>query len=167
MANPFEGFTQRSAERLISVSSLGFFLVLIGIIFALTHGFFSAFLTFFKDLGLVQVPNVYTWVVLPAPKNPADHTTVYSVASWFSFVWGIFLVALLVVRILADSPLKKKAQNVSDIFYWLANGFLIGYFLNETTTTVMWFSYWSAVIMLLGVSLIIRACILAVFHVMR
>jgi len=167
MANPFEGFTQRSAERLISVSSLGFFLVLIGIIFALTHGFFSALLTFFNDLGLVQVPNVYTGIVLPAPENPADHTTVYSAASWFSFGWGIFLVALLVVRILADSPWKKKAQNVSDIFYWLANGFLIGYFLNETTTTVMWFSYWSAVIMLLGVSLIIRACILAVFHVMR
>ena len=167
MAKPFEGFTQRSTERLISVSSVGFFLILIGMIFALTHGFFSALLTFFNDLGLVQVPNVYTGIVLPAPENPADHTTVYSVASWFSFVWGIFLAALLVVRILVNSPLKKKAQNASDIFYWLASGFLIGYFLNETTTSVMWFSFWTAIIMLLGVSLIIRACILAVFHVMR
>jgi len=167
MAKPFEGFTQRSTERLISVSSIGFFLILIGMIFALTPDFFSSLLTFFKDLGLVQVPNVFTGIVLPAPRNPADHTTVYSVASWFSFVWGIFLVALLLVRILANSPLNKKTQNASDIFYWLANGFLIGRFLNGTTNTVMWFSYWSAVIMLLGVSLIIRAIILAVIHVMR
>lgn len=167
MARPFEGFTQRSTERLLSVSSIGFFLILIGMIFVLIPGFFNSLLTFFKDLGLVQVPNVFTGIVLPAPKNPADHTTVYSAASWFSFGWGIFLVALLVVRVLANSPLKKKAQNASDIFYWLANGFLIGHFLNETTTTVMWFSYWGAIIMLLGVSLIIRALILAFFYVIR
>jgi hypothetical protein len=167
MAKPFEGFTQRSTEHLISVSSVGFFLILIGMIFALTPDFFSALLTFFKDLGLVQVPNVYSGIVLPAPKNPADHTTVYSAASWFSFGWGIFLVALLIVRILVSSPLKKKAQNASDIFYWLANGFLIGHFLNETTTTLMWFSYWSALILLLGVSLIIRALILAFFYLIR
>ena len=167
MAKPFEGFTQRSTERLISVSSVGFFLILIGMIFVLIPGFFSALLTFFNDLGLVQVPNVYTGIVLPAPENPAGHTTLYSVASWFSFGWGIFLVALLVVRTIANSPLKKKAQNASDIFYRLGNGFFIGYFLNGTTTTVMWFSFWSAIIMLLGVSLIIRALILAFFHVIR
>jgi hypothetical protein len=134
-------------------------------IFVLIPGFFSKLLTFFNDFALVQVPNVYAGVVLPAPRNPADHTTIYSAASWYSFGWGIFLVALLAVRILANSPLQKKAQNVSDIFYWLTNGFLIGYFLNETTTTVMWFSYWTAVIMLLGVSLIIRALILAFYRV--
>jgi hypothetical protein len=32
---------------------------------------------------------------------------------------------------------------------------------------VMWFTYWTAIIMLLGVSLIIRASILAVFRVVR
>jgi len=167
MAKPFKGFTQRSTGRLISVSSIGFFLILIGMIFALTPDFSNTLLTFFNDLDLVQVPNVYTGVVLPAPKNPADHTTVYSVASWFSFGWGTFLVALLVVRIIVNSPLKKKAQNVSDIFYWLGTGFLIGYFLNETATTVMWFSFWSSIIMLLGVSLIIRALILAFVYAIR
>lgn len=167
MAKPFEGFTQRSREGLISGSSVGVFLILIGMIFVLTPGFFSTLLTFFNDFDLVQVPNVYAGVVLPAPRNPADHTTVYSAASWFSFGWGIFLVALLAVRILANSQLQKKAENASDIFFWLANGFLIGYFLNETTTTVMWFSFWTAIIMLFGVSLIIRALILAFFHVIR
>jgi hypothetical protein len=93
--------------------------------------------------------------------------TVYLAASWFSFAWGIFLIALLALRILAHSPLQKKAENVSDIFFWLASGFLIGNFLNEAATTVMWFAFWAAIIMLLGVSLIIRAFILAVFHIVH
>jgi hypothetical protein len=167
MAKPFEDSTQRSRESLISVSSVGIFLILLGMIFISTPGLFSKLLSFFNDLRLVQVPNVYTGVLLPAPKHPANHTAIYSAASSFSFGWGIFLVALLVVRVLAGSLLQKKAENVSDIFFWLANGFLIGNFLNDATTTVMWFSFWAALIVLLGVSLIIRALILAFFHVIR
>ena len=167
MARPFEGFTQKSREVFISLFSAGAFLILIGIIFVTTPDFFNKVVSFFQDFDLVQVPNVSLGIVLPAPKNPTNHTTIYSAASWFSFAWGIFLVALLIVRILAHSPLRKKAENASDIFLWISGGFLIGNFLNNATTTVMWFTYWTAIIMLLGVSLIIRASILAVFRVVR
>jgi hypothetical protein len=167
MAKPFEGSTQRSRETLISVTSVGAFLILLGLIIISTPDFFGKLLSFFNDFDLIQVPNVIAGVRLPAPRHPANHTAIYSAASWFSFGWGIFLVAMLLVRILANSPLQKKAENASDIFNSLANGFLIGYFLNGTTNTVMWFSYWTALIMLLGISLLIRGLILAFYHLIR
>jgi hypothetical protein len=167
MAKPSEGYTQKSREGFISIFSVGVFLILLGMTFVVTPGFFDKLLSFFEDFDLVQVPNISAGILLPSPRNPANHTTIYLTASWFSFAWGIFLVALLALRILAHSPLQKKAENASDIFFWLTNGFLIGNFLNEATTTVMWFTFWTAIIILLGVSLIIRAIILAVFHTIR
>jgi hypothetical protein len=167
MAKPSEVYRQKSRENFIGIFSVGVFLILLGMIFVVTPDFFNKVISFFKDFGLVQVPNISLGIPLPAPNNPANHTAIYSTASWFSFGWGIFLVALLVVRVLAHSPLQKKAENTSDIFFWLTNGFLIGNYLNNATTTVMWFTYWTLIIILLGVSLIIRAIILAVFHAMR
>jgi hypothetical protein len=167
MAKPFGVVAQKSKEGFISIFSVGVFLILLGIIFVVTPGFFDKILPFFRDFDLIQVPNISVGILLAAPRNPANHTAVYLAASWFSFAWGIFLIALLALRVLAHSPLQKKAENVSDIFFWLASGFLIGNFLNEATTTMMWFAFWTAIIMLIGVSLIIRAFILAVFHVMH
>jgi hypothetical protein len=167
MSKPYKGYTQKSRDGFIGVFSVGVFLILIGMIFAMTPDLFNKAVSFFQDFDLVQVPNISVGILLPAPKNPANHTTIYSTASWFSFAWGIFLVALLALRILAHSPLQKKAENASDIFFWLTNGFLIGNYLNNTTTTVIWFTFWTLIIILLGVSLIIRAIILAAFHIMR
>jgi hypothetical protein len=167
MVKPFEGSTQKPREGFISLFSAGFFLILIGMIFVMTPSFFAKILSFFQDFDLIQVPNISARILLPAPRHPENHTTIYSAASWFSFAWGTFLVALLAVRILFNSPLRKKAENVSDIFFWLTSGFLIGNFLNEATTIVMWFTFWTVIIILLGMSLIIRAFILAVFHALH
>jgi len=149
-------------ERLISAVSVGFFLVLLGAIFMSTSGFFDSISAFFLDFGIAEVPNLSS-VFLPAPKNPANHAIVYSAAVQFSLAWGTFLVGLLVVRLLARSPLQKKAENVSDITFWLASSFLIGKFLNETTTPTTWFTFWAAVIALIGATMVIRAIILAAF----
>jgi hypothetical protein len=167
MAKPFGGSTQKTREGFVGVFSAGVFLILLGITFVVTPGFFDKILPFFGDFDLVQVPNISVGILLPAPRNPANHTTVYLAASWFSFAWGLCLIAFLALRILTDSPLQKKAENVSNIFSWLTTGFLIGNFLNEATTTVTWFAFWTVLIMLIGVSLIIRALILAVFQVMH
>jgi hypothetical protein len=164
MVKPFEGSTQKPREGFISLFSAGFFLILIGMIFVTTPNFFAKMLSFFEDFRLIQVPNIATGILLPAPRHPENHTTIYATASWFSFAWGIFLVALLAVRILFHSPLRKKAENVSDIFFSLTNSFLISNFLNEATTIVTWFTFWTLVIVLFGVSLIIRAAVLAIFH---
>lgn len=149
-------------ESFVSAFSFGVFLILLGAIFIATPNFFDKLSAFFMDFDIVQVSN--TGIYFPAPKNPANHTTVYSAASQFCLAWGIFLIALLCFRIFAHSPLHKKAENFSDIVVWLGGAVLITSFLNEGTTASVWFAFWASVITLIGVSLIVRALILAAFR---
>jgi hypothetical protein len=157
------GPSRRSRDGFISAISAGFFFVLVGILFIVTPDLFDSIVRFFQNFDIVQVPHFTAGFVLPAPKNPWMHVTVYSAAAQFSLAWGLFLIGLLAVRIFANSPLRKKAENVSDIVYWLVASYLISIFLNDATTTVLWFAFWAAIIMLAGTTLIIRAAILAVF----
>jgi membrane protein YdbS with pleckstrin-like domain len=63
------------------------------------------------------------------------------------------------LRFVVDSPFSKKAETVSNLVFWLGASYLISTFLIETTT---WFVFWAAIIMLSGVSLIVRAVVLEV-----
>jgi hypothetical protein len=157
-------FPQRQRETFISLLTAGAFLLLFGLFFIIKPNLFDSVVNFFKNIDVVQVPNLPTGIVLPAPKNPAMHVTVYSALSQFSLAWGIFLIGLLIVRIFANSPLNKKAQTASDIAFALTASYLINYFLNSTTTPALWFEFWTAIIMLLGLTLIIRGIILAIFR---
>ena len=58
----------------------------------------------------------------------------------------------------------KKAETVSNVIFWLGAGFLIRNFLSEMTTTTTWFAFLAATIMLIGVSVIARAIILAAVY---
>lgn len=99
--------------------------------------------------------------------RPLAHSVVYLAVEQFSYVWGLFQLVILALRFVARSPLGKKAETVSDIVFWLGAGFLTRTFLLETTRMsfisemTRWFVFWSGIIMLIGVSLIIRAIILA------
>jgi hypothetical protein len=159
------GSSRRSRDGFISALSAGFFFVLVGVLFIVTPNLFDSIVRFFQNFDVVQVPYFTTGFVLPAPKNPAMHVTVYSAAAQFSLAWGLFLIGLLAVRILANSPLRKKAENASDIVYWLVNSYLVTIFLNSTTTIPRWFAFWAAIIMLAGITLLIRAAILAVIRI--
>ena len=156
------GSSRVSRDGFVSALSAGVFFILVGVLFIVTSDLFDSIVRFFQNFDIVQVPH-FTGVFLPAPKNPWMHVTAYSAAAQFSLVWGLFLIGLLAVRIFANSPLRKKAENASNIVYWLVNSYLITIFLNGTTTTLRWFAFWAAIIMLAGVTLIIRAAILAVF----
>ena len=153
-------FQPRYREALFSVFSAGFFFILVGTIFATTPNLFDNILAFFRDFDIVSVPN--TEVFLPAPKSPVDHLMVYSAVGQFSFIWGLFEIVIVVLRFFARSPLSKKAETVSNLVFWLGASYLIGMFLNETTTATTWFAFWAVIITLIGVSLIVRAIILAV-----
>lgn len=155
--------SRRSRDGFISALSAGLFLLLVGILFIVTSGLFDSTVTFFQNFDIIQVPHFTTGFVLPAPKNPAMHVTVYSAAAQFSFAWSLFLIGILAVRIFANSPLRRKAENVSDIVFWLVAGYLITQFLDNRTTPTLWFAFWAAIIMLAGLTLIIRAAILTVF----
>jgi len=147
-------------ETFLSVLSAGLFLILVGMIFATTPNLIDKIVEFFKDFETTSVPN--SNIHLPAPQHPWTHSILYSAAWIFSFVWGLFEIILLVLRFLIRSQLTKKAETMSNVVFWLGTTFLINRFLNETTTNETWFVFWATIIMLLGVSLIIRAIILAI-----
>jgi len=154
-----ESSSKRMSEGFVSAFSAGAFLILLGIIVVTTPGFFDAAYNFVTGFDIVTVPN-FSGFSLPAPKDPSSHTVVYSAAWQFSLAWGIFLIALLAIRIAVRSPRQKKVENTSDIVFWLGANFLIGNFLNSTTTTQLWFAFWAALIALVGISLVVRALIL-------
>jgi len=161
----FEGYSHKHGEGLFSAISAGFFLVLVGAIFMTTPNLFDRIIDFFSDFYLARVPNL--GIRLPAPEFPRVHLVVYRAVAQFCFIWGLFQIVILALRFVVRSPLSKKAETVSNLFFWFGAGFLTRAFLIETTSwaflTAMtrWFAFWSGIIMLIGVSLIIRAIILA------
>jgi len=155
----FKDVSHARRDGIFSAVSAGFFFVLVGLFFVITPNLLDEIGVFFRDFDLVRVPNL--GISLPAPVSPWAHSVVYSVAERFSFVWGIFQIVILVLRFAARSPAGKIAETMSNIAFWLGASVLISALLNETTTRVMWFEFWAAIIVLLGLSLIVRAVILA------
>ncbi len=156
-----EGFPHGYGEGLFSAISTGFFFILIGTIFLITPNLLDKVLAFFSDFDIVSVPNTKI-VLLPAPASPGAHSAVYSAVTRFSLVWGLFQIVILSLRFIIFSSLSKKAETASNMVFWLGASYLIGTFLNETTTPTIWFAFWAQLIILLGVSLVVRAIILAV-----
>ncbi|MGA2308930.1 MAG: hypothetical protein ABSG57_05200 [Candidatus Bathyarchaeia archaeon] len=158
------GYTRRHYEGILSAISVGFFLILIGTMFVTTPNLLDKVVTFLSHFNVVQVGN--TNIYVPAPEHLGDHIDVYLAAREFSLVWGVFLIAALGARFLFDSPLRRKAENIGDIVFWLGATYLIQTFLVAPTQTSVidvtkWFEFWAAVVMFIGVSLIARAIFLA------
>ncbi len=149
----------RYSEAVFSALSAGFFFVLVGAIFVITPNLFGKIVDFFQSFTIVRVPN--TPIHLPAPTLPRAHTIVYSAVAQFSLVWGLFQIVLLVIRFMARSPLSKKAETAGNLVYWLGTNILVTTFLTELTTRTTWFAFWTTILMLVGVSLIVRAIVLA------
>jgi hypothetical protein len=132
--------------------------------FVTTPNLLDKVVTFLSHFNVVQVGN--TNIYVPAPEHLGDHIDVYLAAREFSLVWGVFLIAMLGARFLLDSPLRRKAENIGDIVFWLGATYLIQTFLVAPTQTsaidvTKWFEFWAAVVMFIGVSLIARAIFLA------
>jgi len=55
------------------------------------------------------------------------------------------------------SPLRRKVSNASNVAFWFGAYYLIGVFLDETVTTARWFAFWAAIVVLVVVTLLVRA----------
>ena len=162
-------FRPRFREGLISAISVGFFFLLIGAIFVVTPNLFDKIMDFLRDFEFRLLPHTDN-IYLPAPLNPYLHVGVYTAVWQFSIVWGIFQIVILAFRYVVGSPFRKKAETAGNLVFWLGTSYLIGTFRNATsrapflnTTTPLegWFAFWAMIIILIGISLIARAIILA------
>jgi hypothetical protein len=168
LTETYGGIPRRYREGIFGAISAGFFFLLIGIIFAITPNLFQRIIDFLNDFGLERIPN--TTIYFIAPARPLLHRTVYQAAEQFSYANGFFQIVILALRFFAGSPWNKKAETVSNFVFGIGAGYLIQMLLIEPTIwtpMTTWFVFWAAIIMLLGISLIIRAIILGTVSTMR
>ena len=143
-------------EGIFTAISIGFFFLLVGILFVINPDLFGSIIDFFKDFELVDVP--HTDIMLPAPESLQLHLTVYQAVRQFSIALGIFQVVILALRFVIPSSWGKRSETVGSFVYWVGASFLIQYFLIDS---MQWFVFWSTIIILAGVSIIVRAVVMA------
>ena len=153
----------RRRDGILSAVTAGAFLVLVGSMFIIHPNLIDKIVNFFNDIKLVSILDQNN-IMLPAPASVALHVDVYSAVQQFSIAWGVFLVAMLVVRFAVNSPTGKKAENISDIIFWFGAAYLIQTWL---INSAKWFEFWAMILILLGISLIVRAAYLAAAGSMR
>lgn len=145
-------------EGLLSAVAVGAVLILIGIVFVGTPNIFNNVEKFFGDFTAMEVPS--TTIYLPAPAHPANHAELYGVLAIFSLGVSILQILMLALRLALGSPIRKTAETVGNLVFWFGATYLVNAFLNNTTTSDMWFMFWAALLVILGVSMIARALVL-------
>jgi hypothetical protein len=157
----------RYQEGLFTAISVGFALLLVGALFIITPNLFGKIVDFFKDIGVVDVPN--TDMIFIAPESINSHSVVYQAAGQFSIALTIFQVIILALRFIIPSSLGKKSESVSSLVYWAGASFLIQSFLIDTARVSLtnWFEFWSLIIVLAGISILARAAFMAVSRIQQ
>ena len=145
-------------EGLISALSVGAVLILIGIVFVINPNLWGNIVDFFKNISTIRISGTSTF--LPAPTVPSAHVGLYIAVEQFELGVGILQVVILAARLLVRSRIRRIAETVGNLVFWFGASYLTVTYLNSTTTQEMWFLFWAAIVMLFGVSLIVRAIVL-------
>ena len=152
-------------EGLLSAVSAGMFLLLIGVIILATPRLVENIVFYFGHFTLIPQKFVGLNFSLPAPETPADlrNLAVYRATMQFCVAWGVFQIVMLALRYWFGSPVGKKGEAISNIVFWLGTGYIIQTMLNTSAlTSDRWFQFWAILIVVSGVSLVVRALYLAV-----
>jgi hypothetical protein len=152
--------TYKAREGIYSAISIGAALILIGIVYALAQpsSLWDSIITFFSNLTTRSVPG--TGISLPAPANPAAHAVLYTAAFQFCIGLGILQVILLVLRLAGRSSIGKTAETVGTLVYWFGAAYLITIYLSDAPNITQWFMFWAGILIMLGLSFIVRAFVL-------
>lgn len=151
-------------EGIISAVSAGISLVLLGIIFVINQNLWQGIVDFFKDLHAVQIAHSTT--SLPAPVTPAAHSAVYTAV--FQFALGIIIlqIIILIMRLTLGSRIRRTAQTVGTLVFWGGAAYMLSYLANIKSTLapsqqlIVWFQFWSAIIIIIGLSIVTQAVVL-------
>jgi hypothetical protein len=148
------------AESLFSALYIGAIFISLGVIYFihLPNNLFIELVDFFEHLTLARVPD--TGLFLPAPISPASHVDLYTAVFQFFLVIAVIEVVILALRFVFNSPIKRKAETISNIVFWFGVTYLIWTYLVDSATINKWFVFWIGVIIIFGLSLIARAFVL-------
>lgn len=147
------------SDGVITAIAFGGFLVIVGVLFAVTPNLWQAVVDFFDNITTRTVP--YSGAgnfVLPAPRNPAAHSTLYNALFQFDLAFGALQVFILILRIGARSKVRRIAETFGNVVFWFGAAFLVNSLLLVGTLT-SWFEYWAALVIVVGISIVARGVI--------
>jgi uncharacterized membrane protein YfcA len=144
-------------EALITALAVGGFFIILGSVFAFTPGIVQKNNSFFSDLKSVTFPfgSPGSTMSLLGPAHPSEHDGFYTAVVNFLLGVGILQIVILALRLYVKSPIKRIAETVGNLIFWLGAAVMANVFLLAGTLNG-WFQFWSALIVLIGVSLIAR-----------
>jgi hypothetical protein len=151
-------------EGIITAISIGVFFILVGMIFITRPGLYSSLQNFFSADAWTNKTIGNTSITVPVPTNPGAHVEVYNAVLEFCLAWGFFQILILVFRFFTPSPRRTKARTISSIVFWFGTAYLVNTYLTATATQDAWFTFWAAIVVLIGVTLIVRAIALALIR---
>jgi hypothetical protein len=152
-----------AGEGLISAVSAGLFFVLVGIIAIINQNLWSKIQEFINSFTSARA--AYTSVNLPVPSSPAAYTAVYSAAFQFALGIGALQILILAMRLTIGSRIRRTAETVGSLVFWFGTAYALSILAGMKNTLAisqqqdLWFQFWAAIIMLIGLSLIARAAI--------
>ena len=133
----------------------GFFIVL-GLVILNTPDILHISNAFFKDLTPTSYPlGGSSNINLPAPANPAAQVGFFTAVMDFMIGIGILQIIILPIRLWVKSPVRRIGETVGNLIFWLGGAFMADIFLLAGTLNG-WFSFWTGLILLVGISLIVR-----------
>jgi hypothetical protein len=157
LPHPHEKHIHESHNGLISAIGFGGFLIIVALVFLWTPNLWQNIINFAQDITVRTVPGT-TNIVLPAPANPDVHQALYNALILFDAAIGALQVLLLLMRLAAHSTTHHVADKVADTVFWFGAAVLVQIFLLQGTLG-SWFQYWTALIILFGITLIARAIV--------
>lgn len=151
---------ERRSEKIdfLAIVSLGFFLLLVGMIFAATPDLPSKIYDFGRDFGRQLVyPGVYFY----GPVSPVtSHTVVYNAAFQFCIGFAVFQVAILAARFALNESIGRKAGTFSGLFFWFGAATALWSLM---AGSIDWFMFLGWLVVLIGVVIAVRCAIALVF----
>jgi hypothetical protein len=145
-------------EGLITALGVGGFLIILGVVFGLIPGVWQSATAFSKDLTTIYYHYGKTTAYLLAPANPSAHADFYSAVLYFCLGIGVLQITLLGLRLALHSPFRRVTGTIGGLIFWFGAAVCVDVFLLAGTLTG-WFQFWAALLLVIGVSLIVRGVI--------
>jgi len=145
-------------EGLITAIAVGGFLIILGLVAISVPNIMERVGNFFGDLTTRSVPFASGTIHIPLPAHLGDHCEVFHAALNFAIGIAILQAIILPLRLLYKSTLRRIAETVGNLVFWVGAAVVANVFLLSFTTEG-WFQYWASLIMLAGVSLIAQGIV--------
>jgi hypothetical protein len=155
-----QALIDKKRESLFTAVYIGAILILIALVYFinLPSNIWQNIVDFFMSLTLMQVPG--TPLFLPAPQNPAAYIGLYNAAFEVALGIGFLEVMILLLRVTYHSGVKRKAETIENIVFWLGSSYLVTTYLVNMTIPGEWFVFWAGIILIFGLALLARGFVL-------